>query len=165
MIKDDDERKKALVKSIGSKIGDKVTRDELKSSSFWVPSFAPEHVHEKVKAPPKRPPSPNSEQPLRLKDLFPINLQVDVDCLNENDKKYICAVSGKQITFQNVILLKKANAVILESIYNDLVKPSMICPLTGGKLKEKDILRLVKPGSSFAGGGQVEASKYAHTIT
>jgi nitric oxide synthase-interacting protein len=135
LIKDDDERKKVVVNNLSKSVGDKVTKEELKHVSYWMPGFGPGHHVEKLPPPPKRPPSPNTSQPLRLKDLFPINLQVDVDTLNLQDKKYVCAVSGKQITFQNVILLKKANAVILESVFNDLVKPTMVCPITGGKLK------------------------------
>ena len=80
---------------------------------------------------PKRPPSPTTGQGLRLKDLFPINLREDPDCAGTHEKRFMCAVSGKQITFQPAVLLKKANAVILESVYRDLVAPTMQCPITG----------------------------------
>jgi hypothetical protein len=65
------------------------------------------------------------------------------------------------------VLLKTANAVILESAYQDLcVKQGMACPITGAKLRpEKDVLKLCKPGSSFSAAGKVKATKYNHTIT
>jgi len=66
---------------------------------------------------------------------LPLTNQIDPDTAGTHEKRYMCAVSGKQITFQAAVLLKKANAVILEKVFNDLVVPTMACPLTGEKLK------------------------------
>lgn len=72
---------------------------------------------------------------------------------------------ASQITFQECVLLKRCNAVILASVYKDLVEPTMTCPITGAKLKEKDVVRLAKAGSSFAAAGKHTAKKYTNTIT
>ena len=66
-----------------------------------------------------------------------------------------------------MVLLKKANLVILNLVYQDCcVKQGMVCPITGAKLwPDKDVLKLVKSGSSFWAAGSVKASKYGHTIT
>jgi hypothetical protein len=125
---------------------------------------------------------------------------VDPDTISAgiHDKKYQCALSGKQVTFQEVVLLKKASAIVLESVFNELCGKNkgarsrlgsgasssanssassgaaasgdwggevMVCPLTGSRLREKDVLKLVKPGSSFAAGGKVETSVYVNTLT
>ena len=163
--KTEEDARSAAVAELSKDVGDKVTSAQLKGTSYWLPQFQPEHRKEKIAEPPARPPSPNTGRPLRLKDLCPVNLKVDQDTANLLDKKYVCAVSGKQITYQDVVLLKKANAVCLERVWKDLGGASMICPLTSEKLKTKDIIKLKKPGSSFAAGGSVQAQKYNHTIT
>jgi len=164
---DEDGQLAAARSQLSASVGDRETLETLKSTSYWLPGFTPEHIKEVLPPPPKRPPSPNTGQQLRLKDLTPIVLKVDPDTAGLQEKKYQCAVTGKQITFQEVVLLKKANSVILESAYQDFcVKQGMQCPLTGAKLRpDKDVLKLVKSGSSFSAAGSVKASKYGHTIT
>lgn len=162
---DRDERA-ATVKQLSAKVGERTTKAQLKQSSYWVPQFAPKHIEEQIAPPPKRPPSPSTGEGLRMKDLFSVNLIVDPDTTDTLDKKYQCAVTQKQITFQDAVLLKKpANAVILASFYRDLVEPNMTCPITGQKIKAKDVVHLVKAGSSFAAAGKVKAEKYTHSVT
>lgn len=132
----------------------------LKRSSYWLSQYAPEHVEEKIKAPPKRPASPMTGQPLRLKDLIPLDCKVD-----ESGKQFLCSVSSKSLSTQEVVCIKKTKQIMLRSVYNDLAKPSMICPVTGKKFKEKDVLLLKKAASGFAASGEVEAKKYRHTLT
>lgn len=154
-----------VIKKLTQEVGDPTTRDTLKRTSYWVPQFTPAHREAEVEAPPERPPSPMTGQGLRLKDLFAVSLEVDADTADAQDKKYVCAVSRKQITYQPAVLLKKANCVVLESIFNELVKPTMTCPISGEKLRKKDIIHLARSGSSFAAGGTVEVSVYRPTTT
>ena len=160
-----DAERASTVAKLSSEVGDRVTKAQLKGTAYWLPQFQPEHRVAPIKEPPKRPGSPNTGQPLRLKDLHPVALKLDVDTADVHEKRYQCALSDKQITFQDTVLLKKSNKVVLSSIYRDLVKPTMTCPFSGGKLKEKDVLKLVKPGSSFASAGSVKVKVYGHTIT
>ena len=50
-------------------------------------------------------------------------------------------------------------------VYDELAKPSMTCPVTGKKFKEKDVLELHKGSSGFAASGCVVAKKYNPTLT
>ena len=166
----EDDGRAATVQKLAAAVGEQTTKEQLKHVSYWVPQFAPEHIAEKIPEPPKRPPSPTTGQGLRMKDLFAVNLVVDPDTAGGQVKlgnvKYQCAVTQKQITFQDAVLLKRpANAVMLASVYRDLVEPTMQCPITGEKVKPKDVVRLVKPGSSFAAAGSVKAEKYTHSVT
>jgi nitric oxide synthase-interacting protein len=127
------------------------------SVSYWLADFQPEHEGSVPDPPPERPPSPHSGQPLRLKDLRSLSIK------RSSDGKPICALSDKSITTQPVVAVKED--VILEECFNDLVKPSMLHPITGDKLKSKHILKLQKGKSGFASSGPVEAKTYRPTIT
>ena len=55
---------------------------------------------------------------------------------------------------------------MLDDVYEALAKPDMVCPVTGRKFKAKDVIRLAKAGSGYAGGGvTVEAKRYKPTLT
>jgi hypothetical protein len=137
----------------------------LKRTSYWLAESQPETSQAlAVEPPPKRPPSPNSQHPLRRKDLIPLDLK-----FNTQDQ-VVCAISEKRIVSQQALaLITKATddahpaQVVLEKIFNDLGKERM-CPITGKKLTK--ILLLQKGGSSFAGtGGMVEAKTYQPSMT
>jgi nitric oxide synthase-interacting protein len=73
---------------------DDTSREEqmakFKQVSPWIVQFTPSYDREvKVKEPPKRPPSPFSRNPLRLKDLIPVNLVRE----SSGSDKFICPVS------------------------------------------------------------------------
>ena len=153
----------SLKQKVGKRIdleSNDVKKASLKRSSYWLSQNAPEHIEEKLDAPPDRPPSPMSGQPLRLKDLISLDCKVD-----DSGKQFVCSVSGKVLSTQEVVCIKKTKQIMLKEIYNELAKPSMICPVTGKKFKEKDVLLLKKAASGFAASGEVEAKKYRHTLT
>mmetsp|Transcript_39592 Transcript_39592/g.95640 ORF Transcript_39592/g.95640 Transcript_39592/m.95640 type:complete len:318 (+) Transcript_39592:83-1036(+) len=121
-------------------------------------------------SPPQRPPSPNSGQPLRRKDL------IDLQLKRNSDGQAICAVSEKSITSQRAVALvttknssgdKKNGAahVILKQVYDDLsIGQEKVCPVTGKKILK--VVKLQKGGSSFAtDDGKVEAKQYRPTMT
>jgi nitric oxide synthase-interacting protein len=133
-----------------------------------------------------RPSSPMSGNPLRLKDLMPVHLKREhQDATSNDDVRFICSVSHQVITTQCVVAIKKTGVVMLTSVYDDLIKESkelqikkdkrkdskedsvltMMCPITGKKFKEKDVLHLQKAASGFAASGTVEAKKYVPTLT
>jgi hypothetical protein len=69
--------------------------------------------------PPKRPESPNSGRPLKLKDLTTVNFEIDMEKkqgAGGGAGRYICALSKKEIIFQDVIILKKSGQVVLLSV-------------------------------------------------
>jgi nitric oxide synthase-interacting protein len=50
--------------------------------------------------------------------------------------------------------------VMLKSAADEFAMPTMTCPVTGDKFKKKDVIELVRSGSSFAASGKVEAKVY-----
>ena len=58
-------------------------------------------------------------------------------------------------------VLSRSGEVILESCLGDIVYPTMQCPITGKKLRKKDIIRLTPGGTAFSAHNKVEVSKYA----
>lgn len=135
----------------------KTKKNPLASTSYWLSEFQPEHTESIPDPPPDRPSSPFSGAPLKLKDLQPLVLE------RSSDGKVLCAVSHKTITTQPVVALH--DHVVLEEVFDSLVKDTMICPITGRKLKKKHVLQLQKGRSGFASSGPVVAKKYRPTIT
>lgn len=79
-----------VVSSKKQKVDDSV--NPLAKTSYWLSEFGPEGAKASdLKEPPKRSPSPNSQRPLRRKDLIPLALR-----FNESDQA-ICGVSEKTI--------------------------------------------------------------------
>lgn len=149
-------------------------KKKLKQISYWLSEAQPQYTNESKEEsvrnnpPPKRPPSPMSGDPLRLKDLIPIKLQREAKGNGGSEVgKCICAVSAKAITTQPVVAIKKSGIVILKEVYDKVVKTSkgMTCPITGTKIKEKDVIELKKGASGYAASGEVVASKYTPTMT
>mmetsp|Transcript_24553 Transcript_24553/g.28966 ORF Transcript_24553/g.28966 Transcript_24553/m.28966 type:complete len:292 (-) Transcript_24553:307-1182(-) len=145
-------------------------RTSLKRTSFWLsesqPQYTAESIEEDVRnnPPPRRPDSPMSGRPLRMKELIPMTLQRE-EGVGSIEGKCICAVSGKAITTQPVILIKKTGVVMVKEFYDTLAKSSHICPVTGKKFKDKDVITLNKGTSGFAASGEVIAKKYRPTLT
>jgi len=133
-------------------------REILKRSSFWLPSHAPEHIEKTLEPPDAQPRSPMSNNFIRAKNLIPVCFTVDKE--NKKDPSVICAVSRTEINHQPAVLLAKSGQVILKSTADEFVVPSMICPMTGAKLKKSDLVDLVKSVSGFSASGKVEANKY-----
>lgn len=164
--------------------------NSLAHVSFWLTTSQPQHTkrgeskdgefdYEKEiaalpPAPPERPPSPMSGEALKLKQLIPLHLVHEGD-EDGNKKKstkgesitgrILCAVSHKTITTQPTIVIKNTGQVMLESVYTELAKPTMTCPISGKKFKEKDVLELIKGKSGYAASGEVMAKKYNPTLT
>mmetsp|Transcript_27849 Transcript_27849/g.32113 ORF Transcript_27849/g.32113 Transcript_27849/m.32113 type:complete len:318 (-) Transcript_27849:369-1322(-) len=189
-------------KSYDARIGSKIsteTKEEglnkLKTTSYWLSEFNPEYEEEQnatydpddqIKITPRRPSSPMSGDPLRLKDLTSLTLRREGDTSEEADKrktrdpsnsfvtgKVVCAVSGKAISTQPVICLKKSGQVILKDVFLDVVvggkDKKMACPITGVRIQKRDIIQLQKGVSGFAGSSSgtcgVVAKKYKPTLT
>jgi len=171
---------KAHKTSLGRKIDTESTdtlNKSLKRTSYWLsesqPQYTKEAKEEEIRnnPPPKRPPSPMSGRPLKLKDLIAIQLHRDSGDggdTNRNDGvgRCICPVSNKTISTQPVVLIKKTGIVLLKDIFDQLRKSSgNTCPITGKKFKDKDVITLIKGTSGFSASGNVVAKKYRPTLT
>ena len=146
---------------------DKVVKvAELQAVAPWIPQFTPVAKASSLPPPPKRATSPFSGQPLRAKDLIPIDLKRDDESAGAGSSghiRFVCPVSLKTITNQKVVLLKNTKTLMIESIAQKLAFPSMTCPITGKSFKEDDVLHLVQAASGFASTGSVEAKSYRPT--
>eukprot|EP00536_Pseudo-nitzschia_multiseries_P002116 jgi/Psemu1/301242/fgenesh1_kg.28_\ len=142
-------------------------------------------AHQTRTPPPNRPSSPNTQRPLRRKDLIALELRrkpTSGDNSNSNSNNgdpVLCAISEKEITTQQALALVTTTTtkgkddethpaqVVLEQVYKDLKiekerKPT--CPVTGRRIKQ--VLKLQRGGSSFASedGRSLEAKKYRPTM-
>ncbi|KAL9180704.1 hypothetical protein ACHAXT_011157 [Thalassiosira profunda] len=163
----------------------KPKENSLKHVSYWLATSQPQHAKGAASAdgefdyqreiealpppPPERPPSPMSGAPLKLKQLIPLHLVREGDedgkSSKESTGRILCAVSHKTITTQPTVAIAKTGQVMLESVYKELAEPTMQCPVTGKKFKEKDVIELIKGKSGFASSGEVVAKKYNPTLT
>lgn len=141
-------------------------KEDLKRTSYWLADSQPDAVKAVLREPPARPPSPHSEEPLRRKELWPVQLQ-----WNE-DGNLMCSVSQKALHTQPMTAYWTSNSdkethpgrLVLQVVYDQMVAPDGVCPETGRKIKQTRSLQ--RGGSSFAGGGQsVQVQKYRPTIT
>ncbi|CAK4081229.1 unnamed protein product [Aphanomyces euteiches] len=136
---------------------------ELKRTSFWVPDFTPT-AEVTLAKPDDFTKDPMSGKPLKLKQLMPVHLKRS-DAETKGETVVMCAVSNKAITHQLPVLLRPSGQIIMESLLKDMVLPTMTCPISGLKLRQKDIVHLQAGGSSFSAHSTVEAKKYRPSMT
>lgn len=153
------------------KIIDETSKEEsiqnLRRVSPWITQFTPSAKESTTKEPLKRPPSPFSGNPLRSKDLIPLNLVRETEESTKGTAgsvRFICPISRKTITNQKVIFIKSTGAYMLDSTAQELACTDMRCPMTGKKFSPEDILQIVPAASGFAASGNVMASKYRPTV-
>lgn len=126
--------------------------------SFWVPSLTP--VDDKsatLKKPDNKTYCPMSGEQLRVKDLIPIKftlLHGEQESLIVRKARYICAVTHDVLcnSVPSAVLRPTGDVVTMECV-NELIRKDMVCPISGIKLKESDIIPLVRGASGYAGTG------------
>ena len=91
---------------------------------------------------------PMSGKRLRLKNLTSLRFEIAAGSV------VICCVSKRPIGHLQAVALKPSGAVMLESVYKEVVEKTGRCPLTSDILKE--VLKLQKAGSGFSSSGGVE---------
>ncbi|GMF17081.1 unnamed protein product [Phytophthora lilii] len=144
---------------------DRATDDEkweaMKRTSFWIPDCTPAQ-ETKVDKPDSKTRDPMSLEEMKLKHLMPIKFDWDA---GDGEPKVLCAVTKKEISHHRSVLLRPSGQVMLESCLKDMVLPTMTCPVTGLKLRKKDIVHLQAGGTGFSAHSTVEAKKYRPTMT
>ena len=169
----------AAAAGTGTAVGGRVV-NSLSHVSYWLASSQPQRTgaagydgdfdYEREIAalpppPPDRPASPMSGGPLKLKQLIPLHFLHEAATGGGNDGRVLCAVSHKAITTQTTIVIKNTGQVMLKAVYEELAAPTMTCPVTGRKFRNKDVLELVRGRSGYAASGEVVAKKYNPTLT
>ncbi|KAG7387762.1 hypothetical protein PHYBOEH_008145 [Phytophthora boehmeriae] len=137
-------------------------RQAMKKTSFWIPDCTPTQ-ETKVDKPDTKTRDPMSLEEMKLKHLMPVKFEWDAT--TEKQPKVLCAVTKKEISHHRAVLLRPSGQVVLESCLKDMVLPTMTCPVTGLKLRKKDIVHLQAGGTGFSAHSTVEAKKYRPTMT
>ena len=135
---------------------DEVSKSDARAGSFWVaPAAVAGQVGLSTK-PDTTPRCPMSGEKLRFKDLIPVNFEMALP--SESDKgMFSCALTKRPITHQQAVLIKPSGIVVLESAFQQSVKPDDLrCPVTGAQLEPSDIIKLKTGGTSFSAHSKVE---------
>ena len=134
--------------------------------SFWVPSLTPQAEPTLLKKPDTKTYCPMSGKPLKIKDLVtvkltPIDDKDDGRPMVAKSERYKCAVTHDALgNSVPCAVLKNTGHVVTMDCVEKLIKKDMLCPFTGAKLKDSDIIPLQRGGTGFAGAGvQLEAKK------
>ncbi|XP_051741471.1 nitric oxide synthase-interacting protein isoform X2 [Ctenopharyngodon idella] len=138
--------------------------------SFWIPSLTPEAKPTMLKKPSKTVLCPMSGRPLKMSDLIsvrftPLDPSLDRVALLTRQDRYVCAVTKD--TLGNSVpsaVLRPSGAVVTMECVEKLIRKDMIDPMTGDKLKEKDIIPLQRGGTGFAGSGVDLKAKEARPV-
>ncbi|KAF4672481.1 hypothetical protein FOL47_000480 [Perkinsus chesapeaki] len=140
-------------------------KSEARSKSFWTAEEMPEFQKDVKKPESLVPRCPMTGKRLRLKDLIPVKFELtDPSKGNNTDYSgmYCCAVSKKPITHQKCVLLRPSGVVIIEKVFDELMKKQddPRCPVTGKKLDlKKDVIHLQAGGTGFCSHNKVEISR------
>lgn len=150
--------------AVAPQIDEEIKNRVVKSLNvgFWVPVHAPTAEPSVVKKPEQTLRCPVTNQALRLKDLIPFKMEwepIEPDSRDRTERP-VCAVTRDPIIHQKVVVLKKTGIVMLESCLKTLVYPTMTCPITGKKIKKKDIIKLVPGATGFCAHNKVVGKKY-----
>ncbi|NP_001188182.1 nitric oxide synthase-interacting protein [Ictalurus punctatus] len=138
--------------------------------SFWIPSLTPEAKPTLLKKPSKTVMCPMSGRPLKMSELIavrftPLDCSLDRVALLTRQDRYVCAVTKDTLgnSVPCAVLRPSGSVVTLERV-EKLIRKDMIDPMTGDKLKEKDIIVLQRGGTGFAGSGVGLCAKEARPV-
>lgn len=145
---------------------DDAKREAMKRTSFWIPDCTPS-ADVAVEQPDTKTRDPMSLAELKLKHLMPVKFEWSNSSTKDTaaPPHVLCAVTKKEITHHQAVLLRPSGLVVLESCVKDMVLPTMTCPVTGLKLRKKDIVKLQAGGTGFSAHSEVEAKKYRPSMT
>nr|CAG4648720.1 EOG090X08E0 [Polyphemus pediculus] len=124
--------------------------------SFWVPVMTPDAKPIILPKPDTNIRCPVSGKLLKIKDLIDVKftlapVEEEGKSLISREVRYLCPVT-RDVLGNSVpcVVLKTTGDVITMECYEKLIKKDMLHPLTGEKLKEKDVIVLQRGGTGFA---------------
>ncbi|XP_057364945.1 nitric oxide synthase-interacting protein homolog [Daphnia carinata] len=126
--------------------------------SFWVPAMTPDAKPIIIPKPSTDIYCPVSGKILKIKDLIDVKFTLAPKDDDERGKalisrqvRYMCPIT-RDILSNSIpcTILKPTGDVITAECFEKLIKKDMVHPLTGLKLKEKDIIPLQRGGTGFA---------------
>jgi len=135
--------------------------------SFWVPTMTPDAKRVILPTPDTNIYCPVSGKILKIKDLIDVKftlapVEEKGKALISREVRYLCAVTKDALSNSvPCVVLKTTGDVITLECYEKLVKKDMLHPLTGDKLREKDIIMLQRGGTGFASVNDILEAKEA----
>ena len=137
---------------------EQLTDDKSKQlNNFWVNSLQGHATKESVKKPDPKTYCPITNNQLKMKDLVSVKFTpmpqdeegTSVIC---QETRYMCAVTHDALSNASVcVAFRPTGNVITLDCYKRIVKDCMLEPLTGDKLREKDIITLKRGSTGYAG--------------
>ncbi|XP_019866657.1 nitric oxide synthase-interacting protein homolog [Aethina tumida] len=137
-------------------ISNMLNGNEMELPSFWVPTKTPSINKPEIEKPDKTIYCPISKKPLKAKDLIDVKFTPIKDPnvkkpMVVKEDRYKCAVTHDVLT--NAVpcaVLKPTGDVVTLECVERIIKKDWIHPLTGMKLKEKDIIIMQRGGTGYA---------------
>lgn len=124
--------------------------------SFWIPSQLPDAKIAKMEKPDPTVYCPISGKPLKMKDLIEVKWTLvndpdDKKSLIAKENRYMCPITHDILS--NAVpcaIIKTSGHVVTMECVEKIIKKDWLHPLTGEKLKEKDIIPLQRGGTGYA---------------
>lgn len=124
--------------------------------SFWVPSQLPDAKIMKMEKPDPTVHCPISGKPLKMKDVIEVQWTLvkdpdDKKSLIVKENRYMCPVTHDILS--NAVpcaVIRTTGHVVTMECVEKIIKKDWLHPLTGDKLKEKDIIPLQRGGTGYA---------------
>lgn len=134
--------------------------------AFWLPSATPE-APVKVEAPSTSTVCPEGQEKLKMKTLFPVHFTEDSNeekKSNALDKTFICPSCC--VTLNNTLTLVALNTcghVFCKKCADKFIAVDKVCLACNKACKERNLVRLEKGGTGFAGhGDRLQATDFKH---
>ncbi|XP_046978500.1 nitric oxide synthase-interacting protein homolog [Vanessa cardui] len=124
--------------------------------SFWIPSQLPDAKITKLEKPDPTVYCPISCKPLKMKDLIEVKWTLvndpdDKKSLIAKENRYMCPITHDILS--NAVpcaIIRTSGHVVTMECVEKIIKKDWLHPLTGEKLKEKDIIPLQRGGTGYA---------------
>ncbi|XP_041973243.1 nitric oxide synthase-interacting protein homolog isoform X2 [Aricia agestis] len=140
-----------------SSISNLANGKDKKLPSFWIPSELPDAKVSKIQKPDSTVYCPISGKPLKVKDLIEVKWTMLPDDPDEKksliakENRYMCPVTHDILN--NAVpcaVIRTTGHVVTMECVEKIIKKDWLHPLTGDKLKEKDIIPLQRGGTGYA---------------
>ncbi|XP_047517712.1 nitric oxide synthase-interacting protein homolog [Pieris napi] len=124
--------------------------------SFWIPSQLPDAKISKLQKPDPTVYCPLSSKPLKMKDLIEVKWTLvkdpdDKKSLIAKENRYMCPITHDILS--NAVpcaVIRTTGHVVTMECVEKIIKKDWLHPLTGEKLKEKDIIPMQRGGTGYA---------------
>eukprot|EP01116_Phalansterium_solitarium_P019871 TRINITY_DN570_c1_g1_i1.p1 TRINITY_DN570_c1_g1~~TRINITY_DN570_c1_g1_i1.p1 ORF type:complete len:286 (-),score=108.03 TRINITY_DN570_c1_g1_i1:337-1194(-) len=127
-------------------------KPKVKLTSYWVPGVREDDAKEIVKKPDTTTVCPDGNHPLRLKQLVSVNFTlIENATIGPTESgRYMCPVCNKTlINSLKLICLADCGHVMCAGCH-DKTKDEKACIVCAKPFREKDVIKLESPGTSFA---------------